>query len=500
MNQILLETLEISKSFPGEHALKDINFDIQPGEVHILLGENGAGKSTLINILSGVYPPNSGRLLLKGQDVSFTCPADAQQAGISAIFQEPNLIPYMTVAENIFLGREPGSKGMNQIIDKPRLVDRTLELIDELNLALDPEAEVSELSLAEKQMVAILRTINQSADLVIMDEPSAMLTKRETSQLHSVIRRMRLQGAAILYVTHHLSEAMQIGSRATILRDGRKIATVAIDATSQDDLIRLITGHENATRRSSVRRPYRIGKEVLRLENVSTATGIDSVSFSLHAGEILGITGLIGAGGTRLFETIFGVEPLLNGTIYLEGKSVTIDSPQVATKLGIGWLTEERREQGLVLEMDAKNNMTLAVLRKLGIGPILNPDEEGSIVAHYARRLGIKLSYLTRRTRELSGGTQQKVILSRWLASSSRVLLIDQPTRGLDIQARGELYDLLNDLARRGMGIIIISSNIDEILNLSDRIIILRKGRIIDILSKGVANPYLITALSSEGA
>jgi ribose transport system ATP-binding protein len=326
-----------------------------------------------------------------------------------------------------------------------------------------------------------------------------MLTRRETSELHSVIRRMRSQGAAVLYVTHHLSEAMQIGNRATILRDGRKIATVAIAATSQHDLIRLITGSENATRRSSIRRSRRIGGELLRLENVSTATGIDNVSFSLHAGEILGITGLIGAGGTRLFETVFGVEPLLNGMIYLEGKPVTIDSPQVATTLGIGWLTEERREQGLVLEMDAQNNMTLAVLRKLGIGPILNPDEEGSIVAHYARRLGIKLSNLTRRTRELSGGTQQKVILSRWLASSSRVLLIDQPTRGLDVQARGELYDLLYDLAHRGIGIIIISSNIDEILNLSDRIIILRKGRIIDILSKREANPYLITALSSEG-
>ncbi|MBN1122636.1 MAG: sugar ABC transporter ATP-binding protein [Anaerolineae bacterium] len=498
MNQILLETHGISKSFPGEHALKDINFDIQPGEVHILLGENGAGKSTLINILSGVYPPDTGHLLFKGQEVVFTCPADAQQVGISAIFQEPNLIPYMSVAENIFLGNEPG-RGMNQIIDKTRLVDRTLELIDELNLALDPETEVSELSLAEKQMVAVLRTINQSADLVIMDEPSAMLTNRETSQLHSVIRRMRSQGAAVLYVTHHLSEAMQIGNRATILRDGRKIATVAIDATSQHDLIRLITGHKNATRRSSIHRPHRMEREVLRLENVSTATGIDNVSFSLHAGEILGITGLIGAGGTRLFETVFGVEPLLGGEIYLDGNPVTIDSPQVATRLGIGWLTEERREQGLVLEMDAQNNMTLAVLRKLGIGPILNLDEEGSIVAHYAQRLGIKVSSLTRRTRELSGGTQQKVILSRWLASSSRVLLIDQPTRGLDIQARGELYDLLNDLARRGIGIIVISSNIDEILNLSDRIIILRKGRIIDILSKAEANPYLITALSSEG-
>jgi ribose transport system ATP-binding protein len=499
MNQILLEAHEISKSFPGEHALKGINFDIQHGEVHILLGENGAGKSTLINILSGVYPPDTGHVHLNGREVAFSCPADAQRAGISAIFQEPNLIPYMSVAENIFLGKEPGSR-LNPIIDKEQLIERALALIDELNLALDPQTCVSELSLAEKQMVAILRTISQSADLVIMDEPSAMLTKRETSELHSVIRRMRSQGAAVLYVTHHLSEAMQIGNRATVLRDGRKIATVAIDATSQHDLIRLITGSENATRRQLIRRPNRIGREVLRLENITTATGIDGVSFSLHAGEILGITGLIGAGGTRLFEALFGVEPLLGGEIHLDGRPVTIDSPQTATDLGIGWITEERREQGLVLEMDAQNNMTLAVLKKLGIGPILNLKEEDSIVNHYAQRLGIKLSSLTRRTRELSGGTQQKVILSRWLASSSRVLLIDQPTRGLDVQARGELYNLLNDLARRGIGIIIISSNIDEILNLSDRIIILRKGRVIDILSRAEANSYLITALSSEGA
>jgi ABC-type sugar transport system ATPase subunit len=498
MSELLLEAQGISKYFPGEHALKSVDFDIRCGEVHILLGENGAGKSTLINILAGVYPPDAGIMRLRTQPVAFNYPADAQRANISAIFQEPNLIPSMAVAENVYLGNEPSSNGLTQLIDEDLIIEHTLELINDLNLAIDPYALVSELTLAEKQMVAILRAISQSADLVIMDEPTAMLTRRESSQLFSVIRRLRAQGRAILYVTHQLSEAMNIGDRATILRDGRKIATVEIGAVSQTDLIRLIAGQGNLNQHTSPQRRIKQDQEILRVEHLTTATGIKDVSFSLHAGEILGITGLIGAGGTRLFQALFGVDPLIEGRIYLKGKRVTIDSPQTAISYGIGWLTQERREQGLVLEMAAQNNITLASLHQIGIGPFLNLEEEGNIVMHYAARLGIKFSNLKQRARELSGGTQQKVILSRWLASNSHLLLLDQPTRGLDIQTRAEFYRLISDLARRGIGMLVVSSNIDEILNLSDRIMILRNGQVVDILPKSEATPYRITELASE--
>jgi ABC-type sugar transport system ATPase subunit len=267
---------------------------------------------------------------------------------------------------------------------------------------------------------------------------------------------------------------------------------------SQTDLIRLIAGQGNLNQHTSPQRRIKQDQEILRVEHLTTATGIKDVSFSLHAGEILGITGLIGAGGTRLFQALFGVDPLIEGRIYLEGKPVTIDSPQTAISYGIGWLTQERREQGLVLEMAAQNNITLASLHQIGIGPFLNLEEEGNIVMHYAARLGIKFSNLKQRARELSGGTQQKVILSRWLASNSHLLLLDQPTRGLDIQTRAEFYRLISDLARRGIGMLVVSSNIDEILNLSDRIMILRNGQVVDILPKSEATPYRITELASE--
>ncbi len=497
MPDILLETRSISKAFPGVQALRGVDFDIYPGEVHILLGENGAGKSTLINILGGVYPPDAGQIFLNGQEVSFHSPGDAHRARISVIYQEPNLIPSMTVAENILLGDEPGWMPGLPVIDQSRQISRTLDLFDRLNLALDPFAQVSELSLAEQQMVAITRALHHSADLVVMDEPTAMLSQREVSELFSVIRTLRAQRIAILYVTHRLEEALQIGDRATTLRDGRVIGTVSVNGVSQDDLMRMVAGRPLDD--LFHRQPVAPGGELLRLEGVSSSGGIQDITFSLMAGEIIGITGLVGAGGTSILRAIFGADPLTAGTLYRQGSPVIIDSPQAAIRQGIGLLTEDRQGQGLVLELTGQQNMTLASLDGCGVGPFLDHRAEAKIAHHYARRLRIRPHNLTRQARFLSGGTQQKIILSKWLSSQCQVLLLDEPTRGIDVGARAEFHKLLNELTQRGVGIVLVSDNPREILGLADRIIVLRSGRIAATLGRSEASIARIMSIADGG-
>ncbi len=494
---LLLELRGIAKHFPGVLALDAVDFDVRAGEVHILLGENGAGKSTLIKILGGVYPPDAGQLIFKGQPARFENPGDAQRAGISVIYQEPNLIPAMTVAENINLGNEP-RRGPWFGIDEERLIANTLALFDRLNLALDPYSPVAVLSLAEQQMVAIARALHLAADLVIMDEPTAMLSQPEVSQLFSVIRSLRSQGIGILYVTHRLEETMQIGDRTTILRDGRKIATLAINETTRADLIRMIVGRPADDEFTRTRTPG--GPEILRLEGISTESGIQDVTLSVHAGEILGITGLVGSGGTALLAAVFGAAPISSGAIYLDGQPVRIASPQDAISHGIGLVTEDRQEQGLVLEMNAQENMTLATLEELNPGPVINEQVEENVVQHYARRLNIRPDNLARQALFLSGGTQQKVVLSRWLASQCRVLLLDEPSRGIDVGARAELYRLMNDLARRGSGLVVVSANLQEIMGLADRIAVLRGGRLVGIVNRDETSPAEIMALENTGA
>ncbi|HVM70420.1 MAG TPA: sugar ABC transporter ATP-binding protein [Anaerolineales bacterium] len=493
----LLKIQKVAKSFPGVRALEDVDFDVQRGEVHILLGENGAGKSTLIKILSGVYRPDRGVILYKGHRVHFNNPGDSQQVGISVIYQEPNLVPYMNVTENIHLGNEPGMGSLPNVIDEQKQITITMALFDELNLALDPYARVSELSLAEQHMVAIARALHQSADLVIMDEPTSSLSQSEVSQLFSVVRRLRAHGLGIVYVTHRLEEALQIGDRATILRDGQKVTTLNIDETSQADLIRMIVGRgvEDGLARPVVNH----GPEILRLEHVSSASEIQDISVTLHAGEILGVTGLIGAGGTNLLRTIFGVDPVLAGSLFVDGQRVKIASPQEAIALGIGFLTEDRQGQGLVLEMNGQENMTMASLDDMGLGPLIDHRAENNIVQHYARRLKIRPDHLLSKALFLSGGTQQKLILSRWLTSQCRILLLDEPTRGIDVGARAEVYRLLNELTRRGLGMILVSSNLPEILGLSDRIAVLRRGQIVTILPRSEATPAKLLSLANGG-
>ncbi len=487
----------ISKRFPGAIALDGVDFEVDRGEVHILLGENGAGKSTLIKILTGVYPPDEGQILLNGQLARFENPGDAQRAGIGVIYQEPNLIPSMTVAENIHLGVEP-RRGPLFGIDENRLIDETLRLFDRLNLPLDPYTLIADLSLAERQMVAIARAVHLAADLVIMDEPTAMLPPADVAELFSGIRSMRKEGLGVLYVTHRLDETMQIGDRTTILRDGRKVATLAINETTRADLIRMIVGRplDDSFQRERVQR----GPEVLRLDRVATLGGIQDLSLAVDAGEILGITGLVGSGGTSLLRAVFGVEPFIAGQIYINGQPVRVESPHAAIANGIGMVTEDRQEQGLVLDMSGQENITLSALDDLGSGPFINATAEADIAEHYARRMHIPGDALTRKALFLSGGTQQKVVLSRWLASQCRILLLDEPSRGIDVAARVELYRLVNELTRRGLAVILVSANLQEIMALADRIAVLRGGRLAGIVIAGETSGAEILALANTGA
>jgi ribose transport system ATP-binding protein len=498
MSKYLLETRNVCKLFPGVQALIDVDFTVRSGEVHVILGENGAGKSTLIKILSGVFQPDSGCIYFNGQEVHFSDPGNSLRLGVSVLYQEPNLVPHMTLSENIHLGNERHKSVLSPAIDEQRQIKNTIDLFDELNLALDPYELVSELSLAEQQMVAIARALHLSANLLILDEPTAMLSQREVSQLFSVIRKLRARGMGIVYVTHRLEEAMQIGDRASILRDGHKIATLSIDETTRTDLIRLIVGHGISD--SVDRQENTSMREVLRLEHVSSMKGIKDISLNLNSGEILGITGLIGSGGTNLLQTIFGVNPISSGQIYFEGEPVKINSPQEAITRGIGFLTENRQEQGLVLEMNTQENMSMSALDEVSIGPLIDRLAENRLVKHYARRLNINSGLLESKTRYLSGGTQQKVLLSRWLASRCRVLLLDEPSRGIDVGARAELYGLLNELTRRGMSMIMVSSNLPEIFTLSDRIAVLRFGQIAEILSRSEASPARVLAVMNGGS
>ena len=494
---ILLVLSGISKSFPGVKALKDINLDVKRGETHILLGENGAGKSTLIKILTGVYQPDKGSIFFKGQPVTFKQPVDAQKAGISAIYQERHLVQHLSIAENIYLGSEPHKFPGLPIIDRKRMITETQVLLDQLHLALDPEMFVKELNPVEQQMVEVARALHLAADLIIMDEPTSTLSGREVADLFNAIRTLRAQGVAVIYISHRLEEVLQIGDRATILRDGSKIATVSLAKTSLDDLIRLIVGRSLPDKFPKT--PVATGAELLRVDGLHRANEIEDISFALHAGEILGITGLVGAGGTALARAIFGADPVSAGAIYLDGGLIQINSPQDAINHGIGLLTEDRLEQGLVLDMHAQGNISLAALANTWPGPFIDHRLESDLANHYAEQLRIPAENLQQPALVLSGGTQQKIVLSKWLAADARVLIFDQPTRGIDVGARVEIYRLINDLAVKGTGIIIASVDLTEILGLCDRILVMRHGRIVADLPRASASKQNILSYAGGG-
>jgi ribose transport system ATP-binding protein len=493
----LLELRGIGKVFPGVRALEDIDLDIRRGETHMLLGENGAGKSTLIKILTGVYPPDSGTILFKGSPVVFHNPGDSQQAGISVIYQESNLVQHLTVAENIYLGSEPHMPSGFPIIDREKMFAGTRALLDRLNLPIDPLARIEELTAAEQRMIEVARALHLSADMIIMDEPTAALSSQEVGDLFGILRTLHAQGVTILYISHRLEEVLQIGDRATVLRDGRKITTVSLAEASLEDLILWIVGRFLPGKfPKALTAP---GPEILRVERLRRAGVLDGVSFALRGGEILGIAGLVGAGGTALTRALFGADPAEGGAIYVDGQPALIRSPDDAISLGIGLLPEDRLEQGLILQMRAQHNMTLVALENAWPGPWIDHSRENDIANYYAEALGIRNESLSQPAISLSGGTQQKLVLSKWLAARARVLIFDEPTRGVDVGARVEIYRLMGDLARRGTGIILVSSDLTEILGMCDRILVMRRGVIVADLPRANASQREILRLASSG-
>jgi ribose transport system ATP-binding protein len=494
---IILEMCEISKSFSGVEILCDVDFDVRRGEVHVLLGENGAGKSTLVNILSGVYPCDTGQIRWHGQPVRFKTPREAQQAGISTIYQGSSLLPHLSIAENLFLGHEPVWVPGLPFINQRHLHGQTRDLLNRLDLNIDSHAQASSLSAAERRMVEIAKALHHSADLVIMDEPTASLSPAEVETLFRVIRTLTAQGVAVVYISHRLEEVTSIGNRATILRDGEKTATVSLSDTTMDELVRLMIGRSLDDKSPHLQAA--LGDEVLRVERLTRYGIFEDISFALRAGGIVGITGLMGAGATSLVRAIFGLDSLDEGCIYVDGKPVTIRSPQAAIALGIGLLTENREEQGLILDMSISENITLSMLQRDWPNLLIDHGVEQDIAEEYIYRLNIKPPVPEHVTRFLSSGMRQKVVLSRWLATAARVLIFDQPTRGVDVSGKVEIYRFIADLAERGVAILIVSPELLEVVGMCDRILVLREGVLAASLHGDAATAESVLAYASGG-
>ncbi len=487
----LLRLVNVSKRFPGVVAVDDVNLDIFPGEVHVIVGENGAGKSTLMKLLSQVERPSSGTVLLNGQVVHFVNPQHAQTLGIAMVYQEFALAPHLTVAENIALGREPSRFG---VINKRVEVAHAREVLSRVGLTINPNRTASTLSVAEQQLVEIAKALSIEAKIVIMDEPTATLTGQEIEQLFSVIRGLTAKGIAVLYISHRLDEIFEIGDRVTVMRDGKVVATLPRSEIDEPKLIRLMVGRDIANLYPKPQ--VTIGDVVLRVEGISRKNVLHDCSFQVRAGEILGFAGLIGAGRTELARAVFGADKIDAGSIWLDGKRVHIHSPQDSIQVGIGYLTEDRKKNGLAMTLDIAQNITLAHLPTRA-GEILDLAEERKIAEREREQLKIRTPSVTRKVAVLSGGNQQKVIVARWIETKSRMLFFDEPSRGIDVKAKSEMFELIGTLATQGRAIVMISSYLPELINMCDRILVLREGRIAGELTRDQFTEERILALAT---
>ena len=493
----LLTASSISKSFAGVHALKNVSFDLRAAEVHALIGENGAGKSTLIRILAGAVTPDSGTLAMDGRIIHHNDPLTAKSLGIAAIYQHPALFPDLTIAENIALGTEPG--GLWRRIDWRSRKRRATDLLDRVGAKISPDTLAADLRLPERQLVEIARALGAKAKVLILDEPTPPLTHREVQSLFQVIRDLRAHGIGLIYISHRLEEVLEIANRVTVLRDGTHIGTHEMSDVNRESLIRMMVGREL----SSVfpKRQVPIGDTRLVTRNLSSrAAGIRDVSISVRSGEILGIAGLAGSGRTQFMEVLFGLTPADGGQILLNGAPVRIDSPARAIELGIGHVPEDRRRHGLIMEMPIAANITLADLKDVSRRGWLDFRKEAALADKFVGRLSIKTASIQDSVDKLSGGNQQKVALGRWLATHPTVLILDEPTQGVDVGAKSEIHALLCDLAEQGLAILMISSELPEILGMSDRIAVMHAGAIAGVLERSEATQEKILALALGSA
>ncbi len=489
----LLELKSVSKSFGGVRALDGVSFDLRAGEVHALLGENGAGKSTLIRVVAGAHRPDSGEVAAFGSPVAHFDPTHARSLGIAVIYQQPALFPDLSVAENIALGREAGGPWTR--IDAERRRREARELLSRLGSSVDPDAPVSGLRMAEQQLVEIARALGSQARVLVMDEPTASLSEREATHLMSVVRELRAAGTGIVYVSHRLEEVLEIADRYTVLRDGRRVATHARGEVDRDGIVRLMVGREPGARRQ--RPDAKPGAALVELKSLGcAASGVEGVSLELRAGEIVGMAGLVGAGRTELARCVFGLTPADSGTILVGGAPVAIRSPEDARRHGIAYVPEDRRRFGVIGEMSVAANASLGVLRELSRLGLVDRDAEERLAESFVARLGIKAASVRARVATLSGGNQQKVALARGLATRPRVLILDEPTQGIDVGAKAEVHHLVAELAGEGLAVLVVSSDLEEVLGISDRIVVMRGGRIAGELSRAAATPEAVLALA----
>ncbi|MGL1890807.1 MAG: sugar ABC transporter ATP-binding protein [Spirochaetaceae bacterium] len=492
MTEKVLQIKNINKSFFGVKVLDDISFDINSGEIHALLGENGAGKSTLIKIITGVYHRDNGTILLNGKKSSYQTPAQAYNNGIGVIFQETSLIEELSIIDNVFLGVEEKSKF--GIFNNKKNRERYDILCEKMGFYFDPEIIVYNLTAAEKKLVEILKCISRNSNLIIMDEPTDALTDKETEYLFSIIAELRKKNVTIIYITHYLSEVFEIADRATVLKDGKFVGTVDIQDVTEQKIIKMMVGEDFQS--SCVKKSNKsFDSEILRVENLSFFNKVKNVSFSVYKGEVLGITGVIGAGKTELAMVLFGGDRATSGNIYINNKKVIISSPKKGKKLGIGLLPEDRKKVGLIQEHSVVTNCTLASLEKHVTKGLISFESEKLSTKSIINKMNVKINSIYQDVKTLSGGNQQKVIIGKWLEAAPDIIIMDEPTRGVDVGAKDAIYKIVQDLSDKGKTIIFISTEVPEIVGISDRIMIMKKGHIHEICNRGVSEKEIYNKL-----
>lgn len=492
-----LELRGIVKRFPGVLALNGVSLDVRAGEVHVLLGENGAGKSTLTKTIAGVYAPDEGEIRIQGERVRLRSPQHAQALGIATIYQEFNLAPDMTVAENVFLGREPLRVPALGLVDRAALRRRTIEVLSTLDPSIDPDAVVRTLGVAQQQMVEIAKALSIDAKLIMMDEPTAALTSREIERLFDIIRGLKARGVAIVYISHRLDEVKAMGDRATVLRDGTFVATVSVAETSIDGMIALMVGRDLKDKFPKV--SVAPGEELLRVEGLSRRGVLHGISFSVRRGEILGIAGLVGSKRTETARAIFGADPLDSGRILLRGVPVSIGTPADAIAHGIALVPEDRKRHGILACLSVRENITLSALGQFARAGLLDIGRESHRAQSFVASLKVATPNLDRWVLYLSGGNQQKVVIAKWLNTNAEVFLFDEPTRGIDVGGKVEVYRLMNELVARGAAIVMISSELPEVLGMSDRILVMRDGRVAGAFDRAEATEENILDCALRG-
>ena len=474
MGEVILTMKEIDKSFPGVHALDHVNFEVRRGEVHALMGENGAGKSTLMKVLTGIYQKDSGSITYKGQEVAFHNTREAQDNGVVIVHQELNMVGDLTVAQNIFIGREP-KKGIR--VDDKKMIEDSKKLFKDLNIEIDPREKMSNLTVGKQQMCEIAKAISHKAEVIIFDEPSAALTEKEIADLFVIIRDLREKNLGIVYISHRMDEIKVITDRVTVMRDGGYVGTLITKDSTKEDIINMMVGrviYEDPKQESAVPADAPV---VLKVEHLNAGKMVQDVSFELRKGEILGFSGLMGAGRTETARALFGADPIDSGDIYINGKKVDIKSPEDAVRNGIGYLSEDRKRYGIVVQKSVAENTSMATMEHFMKGIFIDKKKEKEVAQQYVESLATKTPNVDQLVVNLSGGNQQKVVIAKWLTRNCDILIFDEPTRGIDVGAKNEIYKLMNQLAEQGKAIIMISSEMTEILRMSDRIVVMCEGK-----------------------